>query len=281
MKACKKMLAALLSVLMILSVAAVPASAEDAQPASFKIESVTATKFAEDDAQTVLQMEIVISAADASVQFDTLNNQSEITVCEGVYAYTSYGLATVRGELDGDLPKEERDARSEEFLKSAAVATLRPVAYTDGVLVADVYSTDGTPGAKIVSFQTSSYTKAINAFVFLFPEGLLKDSASGTVSRKYNAAVSVTGDLAIRMLDMPIIVVLILGAITSGNYKSLIRYLPLLPVMVFVLPPLFINSLSNTVKILTDVYGLDYEGLVKNALKATPQILKYLLVGLF
>ncbi|MBQ7543289.1 MAG: hypothetical protein IJT44_13465 [Clostridia bacterium] len=281
MKACKKYLAVLLSVLMILSVAAVPASAEDAEKASLRIVSVTATKFAENDSQTVLQMELVIACADASVQFDTLNNPSEITVCEGFYAYVSYGIATVRGELENSLPKEEYDAKSEEILKSAAVATLRPVAFTDGVLLADVYSTDGTPGAKIVSFQTSSYTQAINAFALLIPEGLLKDSASGTISKRTHAAVSVTGDLAERMLNMPLVVVMVLGAVTSGNYKSLLRFLPLLPILIFVLPPLFINSISNAERILSDVYGLDYKGLVHNALRATPQLLKYFLTNLF
>ena len=276
MKTGKKILAVLLSILTVFSTAAISASAEEKKSIGIMISSVQVTKFAEGDPETVTQLEMKLRASDPDVVFDTLNGTDAFPICEGYYAAASFGLVTALGEFDG-VSDGDYYAKAMEITRSAAIGTVKPAAFADGVLTLDVFAADGTPGMKMVTFSTMSESETINAFIFVFPEGLLKDSRSGKVNSECDSVRPVQG-LAVRPLGLPGIAKRAIQAIMTNDYA---RLLVLLPIVIVILPVLLVAVDIRFVKAFSGVYDLDYSGLMKRVYRSIPQILKYLLTVIF
>ena len=137
MKTCKKSLAVVLCLCMMLSVMVFSASAEDvAQPIGITITEGKAVKLKEGDPETVLQLELTVTAKTDErdlplATFDTVNTDAEITIYEGLYV----GIYEMMSEV---LSVSENDV-----LNTGTIAKAKPVSYADGKLTLDVFSKNG------------------------------------------------------------------------------------------------------------------------------------------
>ena len=280
MKTCKKLLAVLLSVCMLLSAAAITASAEDGKTVEIftGTGNVQATKFDANDPETVLQLQVKLPAPNG-VAFDTLDTSKEVLIGEGLYLYAyRYIQMILKGEEHYDgLTEEQLIEEMMPIVNSAVFAIGKPVSYENDVLTLDVYSKDGKPGAKMVSFSVSFYDEPVNLFFGLMPEGTLKDSKTGVTNSDYSGFGGSVEGLAVHPVKLPGLVEKILSAVFKGEYQSLI---PMIPVVVFLLPFLMLSLVSRVQKAY-DIYGINIRPLANDAWKALKRYLPELLGQLF
>ena len=263
MKKTNKILAVILCLCMMASFTALFASAEDepkTQSVYFGIESIRATKLKEGDPETVLQLEVELSEDDPNepLPFDTVNTEAEITIYEGYYYYL-YGLLGVI---------------TEDIKEKATIAKARPVSYEDNILTVDVYSKDGSAGAKMIAGEVEAEYKGetdrvyLNLFEFAFPEGMLKDSVSGAFSSRRFVAETVTG-LETKPFKMPSLLMNTIVAWIVGDTKGVIGSTALL---VFVLPVELLVLASRANKFYK-VYGISAYQMAFDILKNAPKLI--------
>lgn len=274
MKTCKKALAILLALCMMMSAMMITSSAEDAALVGFRVDSGKVLATASGDAETVTQLELTISADNDAV-FSKVSS-AEITICDFDYMIARSFLA---GALAADN-LEDWDAFAEvqvdEIVASATIAKAKAVSCTDNKLVLDVYSTGGAKGAKLVDFQIEIMNEVLpfDQLAFVFPEGVLQTTA-GTKSEKSYEEVYVDG-LAPKTVPLPSIVNEIVEDIFTENYYGIItKALPLLPFLIFVVPALVSMAVSR----LDDayaVYGLKVSDLLPDAMKVLKKFIPVL-----
>ena len=234
MKKTNKILAVILCLCMMASFTALFASAEDATELDIYFGGGRATKFKEDDPETVLQLEIDIKAhprdEEAAILdgIDTVDTNAVIPIREMVLTY-AYLISTF-----GSIPNWIRMERLEQEIKEkSTIAIAKPVSYENGVLTLDVYSKDGTPGAKMIGVVLDDFF-CLAEFEFDFPAGVLANSATGAYSSERKPSYDVS-NLATRELEFTKPVKRLLEANNKKSLGRLILILPILPLELMIL----------------------------------------------
>ena len=243
MKKTNKILAVILCLCMMASFTALFASAEDATELPIYFRNITATKFKPDDPETVLQMEFKIEVDTEDEEekaaildgIDTVDTNAEIAIREKVLYY-AHGLSGIGSipiwttferylELDFQLGQEAEE--------KSTIAIAKPVSYENGVLTLDVYSKDGTPGAKMIGVVLDDFF-CLAEFEFDFPAGVLANSATGAYSSERKSSYDVS-NLATRELEFTKPVKRLLEANNKKSLGRLILILPILPLELMIL----------------------------------------------
>lgn len=248
MNTCKKAIALILSLCLLLSVFVFSAAAEETKKATeLVVGTITATKVKSDDPETVLQLAIQASSGSQEAAFDSFDPNAELSIYSGAYSVLNY---------------------TEEEIEEWLIAKAKPVSYENGILTVDVYAKDGTSGAKLVSLlfdETVFPRDEGNAnfiglrfpapFAIRFPEGLLKGSDAGSVFsgskiEKVEIEGTVTKEIKVPSWYMKL-------TDTSGSkivlaVKAMLMIM-LLPVVIIVLAK---DSLP-TINYVMDLYGLN------------------------
>ena len=271
MKTCKKALAIFLCFLMATSCSMLSAFAEDVEPELVRasVSGIRATKFDAADPEKVLQLQMNVSA---SAALDAVDPAAQVAVYENLYI-TAYTF------IAKYLEKSEEQMQA--IKASAQIATLKPVSLENGILTLDVYSKDGAAGAKMISFtlpflpSEELRQQGFNAFLFDFPQGMLKSSATGALTESFSATEMVTG-LASREVRLPSWAEKIVSAFVSGDTSALFKLLPMVP-LILLFAPLFIRSVASKVQKAYNAYGISLNDLVKDASKAIRKLIPTLL----
>ena len=271
MKTCKKALAILLCFLMATSCTMLSVLAEDAEPELVRasVSGVQATKFDAADPEKVLQLQMFVSA---SATLDAVDPAAQVAVYENLYLTAYTFLAKYIEKSDEQMQAIKADAQ---------IAMLKPVSLDNGVLTLDVYSKDGAAGAKMISFtlpfipNEEIRQQSFNAFLFDFPQGMLKNSETGAYTESFSETEMVMG-LASREVRLPSWAEKIVSAFVGGDTSALLKLLPMAP-LILLFAPLFIRSLASKVQKTYNVYGISLNGLVKDASKAIRKLIPTLL----
>ena len=117
--------------------------------------------------------------------------------------------------------------------------------------------------------------QGFNAFLFDFPQGMLKSSATGALTESFSATEMVTG-LASREVRLPSWAEKIVSAFVSGDTSALFKLLPMVP-LILLFAPLFIRSVASKVQKAYNAYGISLNDLVKDASKAIRKLIPTLL----
>ncbi len=270
-KTTKKIVSVLLVVAMLVSLLAIGASAADEATASFSIESCKVTKYADNDKETVMQLQLKVAASgDKSAVFDSFDSNAKITIYDGAYIEL-YGMI---GEL-----MSFSDSKIEEIKNSAIIAFGKPVEYNDGILPTDVVSKDGKTGAKMIAIGLDSYIN-INADIFEFPEGILIDSKNN-IKNEYNGFYVAVEGLEVKTVKLPSLIKKVITNLENEDIGSLIfTLLPILPIAFIVLPILLSTTVNRFQKVY-NVYGISLKSLKRDANKIIFNIIPILINNLF
>lgn len=271
MKTCKRTLAFILCLCMLLSVMVFSASAEDAaQPVGITITEGKAVKLKEGDPETVLQLELTVTAKTDErdlplATFDKVNTDAEITIYEGLYV----GIYEMMAEV---LTVSENDV-----LKTGTIAKAKPVSYADGKLTLDVFSTNGEAGAKMISIQLHGMLESdLGGFIFDIPEGLLSESNSGKKSAAGALGASIAG-LSVKELKPPALVTGILNDMEDGNMGGLIGKAALVLPFAFIILPIVLMTIASRANKIYKIYGINVYKIVGDAWRALHKIIPYLI----
>ncbi|MBQ3150137.1 MAG: hypothetical protein IJB86_02700 [Clostridia bacterium] len=270
----KRILAIILCLAMVISSMVITVSAEEteANAVGVVVEKIEAVKLKEDDSETVLQLALTVSAeADENEQplavFDEVNKDAQIVIYEGLIGMIHF----LANELSG----------VEENFDFVVVAKAKPVSYADGILTLDVYSEDGTPGAKMITMQIDDFDGAdVNQFIFELPEGLLKDSNSGKISSADVPFGWVEG-LSAREVKLPRTVKKIVNAIMTDDFTSLIGTVLWLLPFAFIAVPILISIVSSRLQDVYDIYDMDVKKVLKTAWKNLKKAIPNLIGQIF
>lgn len=290
MKTCKKALAIVLCLCMMLSVMVFSASAEDSTDKTvgmrlMSVEAVTKNG----DPETVLQLKMDLSAyTDENGQplatFTGVDKTKEIKIYEGLSLYLNGLVNELELAFSEDITEDDLDAFIANMDKSF-IGTAKPVDFKDGILTVDVKSKDGADGTKMVSVAVKGLdaldkeldgelSKGFGMFVFDIPEGLL--TAGDKVSEEFFGECLVDG-LTPVTVEVPALIANIVNDIFNENYFGLITTgLMLLPFL-FIVVPVLLNIIVAKANTVFQVYGINANEMVRDAWKVVKKFLPTLI----
>ncbi len=277
MKTCKKALAIVLSLCMLLSMTAICASADNVTIwyVPVKVTSAKAVSFKEGDPETVMRLELNVervSSGESSApagSFEKVDTNAEITIYDGLYVSVYETLSAIT-EVD-----------DQNVFETAMIAKAKPVSYENGVLTVDVFSKNGEAGAKMVSMKFDAFeASGLGGFYFDFPRGMLSDADGLLFNNAGRSNANVDG-LQIKTLELPSLVKSIFNDFATGNFSGLLGKAIFILPLSFIIIPILLKKMESSTQKVYDIYGISVHQLFADAGKAVRKIIPYLIGSFF